>query len=149
MKFARKVTESLKVIRLYSTIWLNKLTQAYITDDPEKILFIQKRKILMAYSSNCVHMPIKTFIPMQHFFRHCSMQTNQNVRTIRCTIRSHPSLNKKCTCHILNTLSYAKSASRYTIPPIKKVVDLPQFDGYHKYAVDIHSLRCLYYLGTY
>jgi [protein-PII] uridylyltransferase len=32
------------------------------------------------------------------------------------------------------------------IPPIKKVVDLPQFDGYHQYAVDIHSLRSVYSL---
>ncbi|HHD79589.1 MAG TPA: HD domain-containing protein, partial [Epsilonproteobacteria bacterium] len=28
----------------------------------------------------------------------------------------------------------------------KKVVDLPQFDGYHQYAVDIHSIRCMYHL---
>ena len=36
MKFAKKVTESLKIIRLYSCIWLEKLTKAYVTDDPEK-----------------------------------------------------------------------------------------------------------------
>jgi [protein-PII] uridylyltransferase len=49
------------------------------------------------------------------------------------------------TYSTLATLSYAKLL-RYTIPPIKKVVDLPQFDGYHAYAVDTHSLRCVYYL---
>ena len=32
------------------------------------------------------------------------------------------------------------------ITPIKQVVDLPQFDGYHQYAVDIHSIRCMYHL---
>ena len=26
------------------------------------------------------------------------------------------------------------------------MVDLPQFDGYHQYAVDIHSIRCMYFL---
>lgn len=26
------------------------------------------------------------------------------------------------------------------------MVDLPQFDGYHQYAVDTHSLRCVYHL---
>jgi len=30
MKFAKKVTESLKIIRLYSTIWLDKLTREYV-----------------------------------------------------------------------------------------------------------------------
>jgi [protein-PII] uridylyltransferase len=34
----------------------------------------------------------------------------------------------------------------YAIPPLKKVIDLPQFDGYHTYTVDIHSLQALRYL---
>ncbi|MCH9814133.1 MAG: HD domain-containing protein [Epsilonproteobacteria bacterium] len=29
------------------------------------------------------------------------------------------------------------------IPPLKKIAHLPQFDGYHKYPVDIHSIRTL------
>ena len=36
MKFARKVTESLKIIRLYSKIWIDKLTHQYITADQNK-----------------------------------------------------------------------------------------------------------------
>jgi [protein-PII] uridylyltransferase len=32
------------------------------------------------------------------------------------------------------------------LPPIRKVVDLPQFDGYHQYAVDIHSMKSVYHL---
>jgi [protein-PII] uridylyltransferase len=46
---------------------------------------------------------------------------------------------------VLGTLSFSRML-RYTIPPIKKVVDMPQFDGYHKFAVDIHSLHSLYHL---
>jgi len=30
--------------------------------------------------------------------------------------------------------------------PFKKVLNLPQFDGYHKYPVDIHSIYTLYHL---
>ena len=45
----------------------------------------------------------------------------------------------------MTALSHARLL-KYAIPPIKKVVDLPQFDGYHQYAVDIHSIRCMYYL---
>jgi len=30
--------------------------------------------------------------------------------------------------------------------PFKKVLNLPQFDGYHKYPVDIHSMYALYHL---
>ncbi|NPA73780.1 MAG: HD domain-containing protein [Epsilonproteobacteria bacterium] len=30
--------------------------------------------------------------------------------------------------------------------PFKKIMNLPQFDGYHKYPVDIHSIKSLYFL---
>ncbi len=30
--------------------------------------------------------------------------------------------------------------------PFKKILNLPQFDGYHKYPVDIHSIKSLYHL---
>lgn len=46
---------------------------------------------------------------------------------------------------ILKVLSYARLLG-YTIPPVKKVIDLPQFDGYHQFAVDMHSIRCMYHL---
>ncbi len=29
------------------------------------------------------------------------------------------------------------------VPPLKKVLHMPQFDGYHQYPVDIHSLECV------
>jgi [protein-PII] uridylyltransferase len=44
--------------------------------------------------------------------------------------------------YILSSISFARLL-KYVIPPIRKVVDLPQFDGYHKYPVDIHSIRTL------
>ncbi len=30
--------------------------------------------------------------------------------------------------------------------PFKKIMNLPQFDGYHKYPVDVHSIKALYFL---
>jgi [protein-PII] uridylyltransferase len=43
MKFARKVTESLKVIRLYSTIWLERLTRTYIeTSSDTRFIYPEK-----------------------------------------------------------------------------------------------------------
>jgi [protein-PII] uridylyltransferase len=32
------------------------------------------------------------------------------------------------------------------IPSFKKIIDQPQFDGYHKHPVDIHSIRTLYHI---
>ena len=32
------------------------------------------------------------------------------------------------------------------LPSMKQIKDQPQFDGYHKHPVDIHSLKCVYYI---
>ena len=34
----------------------------------------------------------------------------------------------------------------YIIPTFKKLLNQPQFDGYHKHPVDIHSIRTLYHI---
>ncbi|HHH37690.1 MAG TPA: HD domain-containing protein, partial [Epsilonproteobacteria bacterium] len=46
---------------------------------------------------------------------------------------------------VLVTLSRARLLD-YVIPPLKKVIDLPQFDGYHRFPVDAHLLASLYHL---
>ncbi|WP_200763842.1 HD domain-containing protein [Nitrosophilus alvini] len=44
------------------------------------------------------------------------------------------------------TLFYNTKLLPLLIPPIKKIIHLPQFDGYHEYPVDVHSLLTIYYL---
>ncbi len=41
---------------------------------------------------------------------------------------------------------YQANLLQEVFTPFKKILNLPQFDGYHKYPVDIHSIRTLYYL---
>jgi len=145
MKFAKKVTESLKIISLYSRIWLNKLTQAYITDDPKKNYIYPKE-------GNFNHL-LKQLCKKANRPFHAHPSFFQKLITAQKPDRPDTALYKTITTifyqpyshSILSTLSYARLL-KYTISPIKKVVDLPQFDGYHKYAVDIHSLRCVYAL---
>jgi len=145
MKLAKKVTESLKVIRLYSTIWLEKLTRDHVD--------VKKHQ-------NCVY-PIETdyngLLKLlckhadQPFYVHPTFF--QTLLTADKPDRPDKALYKTIATifeqpyaySILSTLSYTRLL-KYTISAIKKVVDLPQFDGYHQYAVDIHSLRCLYAL---
>ncbi|MDD2384806.1 MAG: hypothetical protein PHN18_11500 [Sulfurospirillaceae bacterium] len=43
-------------------------------------------------------------------------------------------------------LLYEASLLQQLIKPFKHIVNLAQFDGYHKYPVDIHSLHSLYHL---
>jgi [protein-PII] uridylyltransferase len=145
MKFAKKVTESLKIIRLYSCIWLDKLTKAYITDDPKKnFIYPKEEDFKDLLKQLCTHAD-KPFDAHPSFL--LALTTAQRPeRPNRALYQTIATLfYQPYSYSILRTLSYARLL-KYTIGPIKKVVDLPQFDGYHKYAVDIHSLRCVYHL---
>ena len=147
MHFASKVTSNLKTIRLYSMIWLDALTHTYKEEDVTKNYVYPKKnthglnEILIQLGNNAT----------RPFYAHPTLlQQLINIeKPERLDDRLYETIAKLfyqpyCYC-VLMTLSYAKLL-KYTIPPIKQVVDLPQFDGYHKYAVDTHSLRCVYHL---
>ncbi len=145
MKFAKKVTASLKIIRLYSTIWIERLTRDYM-DPPSDIRFVYTKERdfngMLKHLCKEAKNPFRahpTFLKALIDAKRPERPDKALYETIR-TIFYQPHAYS-----ILSTLSYARLL-RYTIPPIKKVVDLPQFDGYHQYAVDIHSLRCVYHL---
>ncbi len=147
MKCAKKVTESLKIIRLYSRIWLNILTQDYIVDSEEKnFLYPQEGKqnfnTLLKQLTKHAKKPFyvhPSFLQKLITAEKPERPDDLLYETIQ-TIFHQPYSHS-----ILHSLSYARLL-KYTVPPIKKVVDLPQFDGYHQYAVDIHSIRCVYHL---
>lgn len=147
MRFAKKVTSSLKTIRLFSMIWLHTLTKDYTKDDVAKN-YIYPRKDTKNFNDLLIQLRVHA---AESFYAHPTLlrqliaikRPERLNKTLYKTVRS---LFYQPHCYsIFKTLSYAK-VLRYTIPPIKNVVDLPQFDGYHQYAVDIHSLKCLYHL---
>jgi len=49
---------------------------------------------------------------------------------------------KKQSHFVLTTLIDSQLMG-YTIPYLKKVINLPQFDGYHQFSVGIHSVKCI------
>jgi [protein-PII] uridylyltransferase len=145
MKFARKVTENLKIVRLYSTIWLNKLTKEYVVVDSEKnYLYPETKDFNGLLRQLCDHAE-------KPFYAHSIF--HQQLLVAERPDRPNEVLYKTIarffyqpySYYILSSLSFARLL-RYVIPPIRKVVDLPQFDGYHQYAVDIHSMKCVYHL---
>ncbi len=147
MKCAKKVTESLKIIRLYSTIWINILTQDYIADNPEKNFLYPKRgkqnfNTLLKQLSTHAQKPFyahPTFIQKLITAEKPERPDEvlyKTIKSIFCQPYSYSTLN---------VLSYARLLG-YTISPIKKAINLPQFDGYHQFAVDMHSIRCMYHL---
>lgn len=51
-------------------------------------------------------------------------------------------------CHRILTLFERSGRLETLLPPLKPVINLAQFDGYHKRAVDEHSLLTLQFLNT-
>ncbi|MBT8348150.1 MAG: HD domain-containing protein [Sulfurovum sp.] len=147
MRFAKKVTASLKTIRLYSMIWLDSLIKDYREDAAGKN-YIYPRKDTKNFNDILIQLRVhadESFYAHPTFLQQL-IHINKPERLNKTLYRTIRSLLYKPHCYsVFKTLSYS-NLLRYTIPPIKQVVDLPQFDGYHQYAVDIHSLRCLYHL---
>ena len=145
MKFAKKVTESLKIIRLYSCIWLDKLTKEYIKDDSQKNYIYPKAKDFNGLLKQLCDHAKKSFHAHPAFLQQLII-ADRPERPDEILYQTIATIFYQPYCYsILSTLSYARLL-KYAISPIKKVIDLPQFDGYHKYAVDIHSIRCVYHL---
>jgi [protein-PII] uridylyltransferase len=145
MKFARKVTESLKIIRLYSTIWLNKLTTGYVVADPGKNYLYPEAKNLNGLLKQLCEQAEKPFYAHATFHQqllHAERPERLNEALYR-TISKF--FHQPYAYYILSALSFSRLL-KYVLPPIRKVVDLPQFDGYHQYAVDIHSMKSVYHL---
>jgi [protein-PII] uridylyltransferase len=147
MRFASKVTGSLKTIRIYSMIWLDALTNEYKEENTNKN-YIYPQKRTKTLNTALIQLSNKASKPF-----HAHPTLLQQLINIKKPERLNEALYetiaklfyKPHVYSVLSTLSYVKLL-KYTIPPIKKVVDLPQFDGYHQYAVDTHSLRCVYHL---
>jgi len=147
MRFASKVTGSLKTIRLYSMIWVDALTSEYKEEKTKKHYFYPKKqtKDFNALLNQLINASYKPFTAHPTLLR--------QLITLPKPERLDDDLNHSMAMlfrsphaySALVALSYAKLLY-YTIPPMKKVINLPQFDGYHEYAVDTHSLRCLYHL---
>ena len=145
LKFAKKVTESLKIIRLYSTIWLEKLTYKYMDPPSEKRFIYAKGKDFNGMLKHLCKEAKEPFRAHPTFLR-ALIDAKRPERPDAALYKTIANIFYQPHAYsVLSTLSYVRLL-RYTIPPIKKVIDLPQFDGYHQYAVDIHSLRCVYHL---
>jgi [protein-PII] uridylyltransferase len=147
MLCAKKVTESLKIIRLYSRIWLSALTKNYtiVPQDKHFIYPQETQHHFHALLGQLVAYAQKPFYTHPSFLQALigaekPQRLNSELYRIIKEIFYQP-----YSYSIFNALSHARLLG-YTIPAMKKIIDLPQFDGYHQYAVDIHSMRCIYYL---
>jgi [protein-PII] uridylyltransferase len=150
VKFAGKVFSCLKIIQLYTTIWADLLCADYplhqtknegllppvAEKEPHSLLDLLK--LLDHYASDEYRVSPALLCQLLEAPKPARL-TNKYTHVIRDIFR------QKHAHSALNAIWEARLLS-FVIPSVNKVIDLPQFDGYHEYPVDAHLLQCLYCL---
>ncbi|MCF6173792.1 MAG: HD domain-containing protein, partial [Campylobacteraceae bacterium] len=85
---------------------------------------------------------IKFDISYINFIRYCSFKTHNSIKTYKLFKEI---LYKDNIYEIFRALDKA-SLLQQLAKPFKSVKFLAQFDGYHKYPVDKHTIRCIWHL---
>ncbi len=153
-KCAQKLFKSLNDIKSYTHIFITQLTQELLPLDLKRAksidenLFILDKKL---YAKN-IYEKRDTLLLLDKILNHNSKIDFYNITfTIHMNkthfenfdgLKNHiikKLFYSKKLYHLLVSLYYAKVIMKI-IPPLLKVRNLPQFDGYHRYPVDLHSL---------
>ncbi len=144
MRFAKKVTQQLKVIKLYTTIWINELTGKHLLGKNRNIVKPKNYTKLEELIEQLCSID-EDFLPHPTLLK-ALIYTKKPKRANEAIYQSvYKIFFRPNSASIIKTLLNAHLIS-YTISPLKKVLNLPQFDGYHQYAVGIHSIKALYAL---
>lgn len=147
LKLAKLMNDRLRTINLYSRIWIEKMTRE-ITPDFYDYLYKPSIKKYTLCSL------IETITKESHkraFLSHPQLlemlieskkpeHTDKKIYEVLSKVFYSPNAHS-----VLKALSDAKLLG-FVIPAMKKVISLPQFDGYHKYTVGKHSLKTLYFV---
>jgi [protein-PII] uridylyltransferase len=138
--FSRKVISCLKTIKLHTTIWIDELSSCY---DKETMLTPKEnRDSFLELIEQLSDAPAEKFPVHPSFlkalsFSHRPPNVEDKIFPLLLKIFKHSQSHL-----ILSTLIDTRLLG-YTIPYMKRVINLPQFDGYHQYSVGIHSVKSI------
>jgi [protein-PII] uridylyltransferase len=150
MRFTRKVLTNLRIVQLYSMIWVDILSKEYDIDIKSSISSLDaissKENITLLDIIKYLNQNAKAKFNPTPTLLHQLIQSSKpekltkkyykEIRAIFQTQNAHSTLLALSNAHLLG----------YSIPILKKVINLPQFDGYHRFSVHTHLLECLYWL---
>ena len=140
MRFSRKVISHLKTIKLHTTIWIDTLSNYY---DKESMLCPNRHNNSFFELLEQLSQAKEELFPVHPTFLKA---LNCSYRTLNVEEEVYPILFgffKRPQSHlILKTLLDTRLLG-YSIPYMKQVINLPQFDGYHQFAVGVHTVKCV------
>jgi len=162
-----KIFEALHNIHFFTAIMIKKITRIYIFEKQNISLLFKKRiekniyicnnkvyssyynspKKLSSFLKEILLLPnsIKEFDISYIYYASktiVSQKQTQNIRNLISLILQKENL------YLLIDLLYKSMLLQQIIPIFKKVINQPQFDGYHKHPVDIHIINALYFIDN-
>ncbi len=144
MRLAKRVIDQLKAINLYSRIWISEMVTNIVPNEYNGYLMIESvglnlshtLKELIEYANDKpfdVHPQLLKALIHAKRPERPDLELYETIIDIFHTKYSHSILKAVWQVRLLG----------YLIQPLKKIISMPQFDGYHKYPVDKHSLEAL------
>jgi [protein-PII] uridylyltransferase len=165
LRLSQKALHSMHTIHSTSRIFVKKLTSPYFFDQGnipdlraariEKNLFlmnsclyssfhIQQKKIDEILSIMVAYDGIRYDDSFMYAAKYSHIPDKKSAKT-KSLIKQ---LFFKQNTYNDMLLFYEAGVIDKLITPFKKITHLPQFDGYHTFAVDVHSIQTLYHLET-
>jgi [protein-PII] uridylyltransferase len=148
MKFAKKTLQSMNTIDLYCTLWVYDMSGISLIKQTKELLYLPQEKNLTSLTSILQHLIAKSD---DDFYADISI-VSKLVRIKKPSTLSKSVFEsikkmfyKPHAYGVIETIYRARLLS-FFFPPFKKVTDLPQFDGYHQYPVDLHSIKSVWHL---
>jgi len=160
-----KILKSLHVIHSFSAIMTKKITRRYLVDLSKidlikkmritKNIYVHDTKIYTSYNAKpkklnlflkeLISLPkdISRFDPS---YVHYASKTILPVKLNDAAKSLIVHLLEKENVYPIIKLLYNSKLLVELIPTMKMIIDQPQFDGYHKHPVDIHSIKTLYHI---
>ena len=160
-----KILKSLHIIHSFSATMTKKITRRYLTDLSQitelkenrinknlfyfdtKVYtsFTNKPKKLNQFLKELISLPedVTSFDPSYVSYASKTILPAQLTDTSKDLIVQ---ILEKENLYPIMKLFYNSQLLVQLIPTVKMIINQPQFDGYHKHPVDIHSIKTLYHI---
>ena len=160
-----RLFESLHRIHLFTTIMTKKFIRPFIFETKnitlmrkkryKKNLYICNNKLFTTFKTTqkTLNQLLKELIALpadinefdRAYIYYASKTKLPSKQTIELKKNIKLLLQKENLSPIIKLLYNAK-LFQAVLPSMKKIINQPQFDGYHKHPVDIHSIKALYHI---
>jgi [protein-PII] uridylyltransferase len=160
-----KVFESLHTIHHFTSVMIKKIARQhlynsknlhniyqhrikkdrYLCNNTLYATYNTKPKILNQFLKELISLPNYVEKFDISYILYASKTVVHNKTNITTKKLTHTLLQRE-NLHPIIDLLYKAGLLVIIIPTFKKIVNQPQFDGYHKHPVDLHSIQTLYHI---